>query len=253
MVDARRVRVERRATRIALTAPVGAAGARRSPSRVVNAAIGPEVQEQQGSSQPVTEHVDGRTATPSLARPSRLASRARLEVPHGRRALAMATEMLRYRPAPDRHDDWLQRIEELITADGDLAALSCSLRPQPPLADNEEQDAPPPPPSVSRTLSPGRKRDPAPGFMNLGRDPEMKQAAKWSPGPTPMYGRPRRYKFHVYPDANTVMPVELGNTAATYQRLQRAMLVPRLLGRHEEEEEMLGRSEGPEPREAADP
>ncbi|KAE8819127.1 hypothetical protein D1007_03114 [Hordeum vulgare] len=95
----------RRATRIAQTAPVDAVGTRRSPSPVVNAATGPEAQEQHGSSQPTTEPADGRTAMPSLATPSGSASRARPERPHGRRALAMATELLRYRPAPDRHDD----------------------------------------------------------------------------------------------------------------------------------------------------
>ncbi|KAI4987598.1 hypothetical protein ZWY2020_020398 [Hordeum vulgare] len=94
---------------------------------MVNATTGPEVQEQQGSSQPVTEQVDGRTTTPSLAKPSGSASRARPEMPIGRRALAMVTELLRYRPAPDRHDDWLQRIEELVAAAGDSAALYCSL------------------------------------------------------------------------------------------------------------------------------
>ena len=50
-------------------------------------------------------------------------------MPHDRRALAMATELLRYRPALDRHDDWLQRIEELISTVADSAALSGSLRP----------------------------------------------------------------------------------------------------------------------------
>ncbi|KAE8809712.1 hypothetical protein D1007_13601 [Hordeum vulgare] len=90
------------------------------------------------------EPVDGRTATPSLARPSGSASPARPEMPHGLRALAMATELLRYRPGPDRHNDWLHRIEELITAAGNSAALSYSLRPQPSLANNEEPDAPPP-------------------------------------------------------------------------------------------------------------
>ncbi|KAE8795956.1 hypothetical protein D1007_29150 [Hordeum vulgare] len=116
MADARRLPVERRAIRIAQTVPVGAAGARRSPSPVVNAATNPEAQEQQGSSEPATEHVEGRTATPSLARPSGSASCARPEMPHCCRTLAMATELLRYRPAPDRHNDWLHRIEELIAA-----------------------------------------------------------------------------------------------------------------------------------------
>ncbi|KAE8782231.1 hypothetical protein D1007_44407 [Hordeum vulgare] len=131
MADARRVRAECRATRIAHTPPVGAAGARRSPSPVVNAAIGPEAQEQQDSSRPPTEQVDAHTATQSLITPSGSASRARPEKPHGRRTLAMATELLRYRPAPDRHDDWLHRIEELITTASDSAVLSFSLRPKP--------------------------------------------------------------------------------------------------------------------------
>ncbi|KAE8772434.1 hypothetical protein D1007_55570 [Hordeum vulgare] len=128
MDDARRVHVERRATRIAHTAPVGAAGARRSPSPVVNAATDPEAQEQQGPSQPPTEHVDGYPAMPSLVRPLGSASRARPEIPHGRHALAMATELLRYWPTLDRHDEWLHRIEEFIAAADDSAALSCSLR-----------------------------------------------------------------------------------------------------------------------------
>ncbi|KAE8793456.1 hypothetical protein D1007_31944 [Hordeum vulgare] len=131
MADARRARAERRATRVAQTAPGGPAGPRRSPSPMANIAMGPVAQEQQGSSQPATEHPDGRTATLSLVRASGSASHARSKVPHGRRALAMATEMLRYRPTPDRHNDHLQRIEELIAASGDYTALSCSFRPQP--------------------------------------------------------------------------------------------------------------------------
>ncbi|KAE8787575.1 hypothetical protein D1007_38393 [Hordeum vulgare] len=119
---------------------------RRLPSTVVNVATDPEVQEQQGSSQPVTEQADGRTATPLLARPSGSVPRARPEMPHGRRALAMATELLHYRPTRDRHFDWLQCMKELITAAGDSAALSCSLQPQPSLANDKEQDVPPPPP-----------------------------------------------------------------------------------------------------------
>ncbi|KAE8782089.1 hypothetical protein D1007_44608 [Hordeum vulgare] len=234
MADARWVRAERRATRIAQTAPVSAAGVRRSSSPVVNAGTGLEVQEKHGSSQPATEPVYGRTATLSLARPSRSASRARPKMPHDRCTLAMATELLHYRPARDRHDDWLHRIEELITVVGYSSALSCSLRPQPSLANNDEEDAPPPPRGVSRTPSPGRKRDPAPGLVNPGQGPVM------------------NYQWE-YPGANTFMPFGLENMAATYQRLQPAMLVPRLLGRREEEEEMLGPSEGPEPREAADP
>ncbi|KAE8811434.1 hypothetical protein D1007_11819 [Hordeum vulgare] len=161
MADARPVRTERHATRVAKTAPVGAAGARRSPSPMVNAATGPEVQEQQGSSHPVTEQADGYTTTPLLTRSSGSASHVRPEMPHGRCGLAMATELLRYRPAPDRHDDWLQRIEELIVVAGDSTT----------------------PRSVSRTPCLGRKHDTAPGLVNPERDPEMKQAARWSPAP----------------------------------------------------------------------
>ncbi|KAE8773135.1 hypothetical protein D1007_54757 [Hordeum vulgare] len=146
MANARLVRAERCATRITQTAPVGAAGARRSPSPMVNTATSLEAQEPQGSSQSATEPVDGRTATPSLARTSGSASCAREKVPHGRRALAMAMELLRYWPAPNRHNDWLQRIDDLIAVADDSPALSSSLRHEPSLANNEEQDAPPPPP-----------------------------------------------------------------------------------------------------------
>ncbi|KAE8779817.1 hypothetical protein D1007_47134 [Hordeum vulgare] len=105
MADARRARAERHATRVAQTAPVGPAGARWSPSPVVNAAMGNDAHEQQGSSVPATEHPDGRKATPSLVRTSGSISNALPEMPHGQHALAMDTELLRYRPAPDRHND----------------------------------------------------------------------------------------------------------------------------------------------------
>ncbi|KAE8786327.1 hypothetical protein D1007_39833 [Hordeum vulgare] len=160
MADARRVCAERQATRTAQTVPVCAAGACRSPSPMVNASTGPEAQEQQGSSQPATEHVNSRTATSSLARPSGSASRARPEMPHGPRALTMATELLHYRPTPDRRDDWLHRIEELIAVVDDSAALSCLLRPQPSLTNNEEQDAPPPPPRRVANPKPGQEARP---------------------------------------------------------------------------------------------
>ncbi|KAE8801352.1 hypothetical protein D1007_23049 [Hordeum vulgare] len=108
-----------------------------SRSPVVNAAMGPDTKEQQGSCQPATEQADGRTATLSLVRASRSASHARPEMPHGRRTLAMATELLHYRTAPDHHNDWLQRIKELIAAAGDSATFFCSLQPQPSLANDE--------------------------------------------------------------------------------------------------------------------
>ncbi|KAE8811514.1 hypothetical protein D1007_11904 [Hordeum vulgare] len=106
----------------------------------------PELLRQQGSSQPATKQADDRTATPSLVRASESASGARPEMPHGWRALAMVTELLRYRPAPDHHNVWLQRIAELVTTVGDFAVFSCSLRPQPSKVNDEEQYAPPPPP-----------------------------------------------------------------------------------------------------------
>ncbi|KAE8810326.1 hypothetical protein D1007_13061 [Hordeum vulgare] len=105
MADARRACAKRRATSVAQTAPVGPVGARRSPSPMVNAATGPDAQEQQGSSRPATEQPDGCTATPSLVRTSGSASRARPEMPHGRHVLAMPVDLLCYRPTPDRHND----------------------------------------------------------------------------------------------------------------------------------------------------
>ncbi|KAI4992054.1 hypothetical protein ZWY2020_041917 [Hordeum vulgare] len=102
MADAHQARADCRITRFAQTALVGPAGTHRSPSPMVNAATGPDAQEQ-GSSQPATEQPDSRTTTPSLVRASGSALRARSEMPHGRRALAMASELLCYRPAPDLH------------------------------------------------------------------------------------------------------------------------------------------------------
>ncbi|KAE8776009.1 hypothetical protein D1007_51425 [Hordeum vulgare] len=136
MDDARLASAERRATCVAQMAPAGPARVHQSPSPVVNAATGPNAQEQQRSSQPATEHPDGSTATPSLVRASGSASRAWPEMSHGQHALAMATMLLHYRPAPDRHNDWLQRIEELVAAAGDSMVLSCSFRPQPSLAND---------------------------------------------------------------------------------------------------------------------
>ncbi|KAE8818238.1 hypothetical protein D1007_04116 [Hordeum vulgare] len=94
MADARRVRAERRTTRIAQTAPIGDADACGSPSPNVNATTRPEVQEQLGSSQTQCESVDGRITTLSLARPSGSASCARPEMPHVHCMLAMATGLL---------------------------------------------------------------------------------------------------------------------------------------------------------------
>ncbi|KAE8814691.1 hypothetical protein D1007_08224 [Hordeum vulgare] len=105
MANARWAHTKRRATCVAQTAPAGPAGMHRSPSQMVNAATGPDALEQQGSSQSATEQADGHTATPSLVRAFRSASRTWPEMLHGRCALAMATELLHYRPALDRHND----------------------------------------------------------------------------------------------------------------------------------------------------
>ncbi|KAE8820447.1 hypothetical protein D1007_01593 [Hordeum vulgare] len=131
MADARRAHAERRATRVAQTAPVRPAGVHWSPSLMVSATTGPGAQEQQGSSYLDAEQPDGCTATPFLVQASGSSSRAQLEMPNGWRALAMAAELLSYRPASDRHNEWLQRTEELVVAVGDPAVLSCSFRPQP--------------------------------------------------------------------------------------------------------------------------
>ncbi|KAE8782601.1 hypothetical protein D1007_43993 [Hordeum vulgare] len=160
MADARRARAKRRATCVAHTAPLGPAGARWSPSPMVNAATCPDAQEHQGSSRPTIEQPDGRTATSSLVEASWSASRTRPEMLHGRRALVMAVELLRYWLAPDRHNDWPEGIEELVTATSDPTALSCSFRPQPCMANDEEQDAPPPPPRHGTRLEPRQEARP---------------------------------------------------------------------------------------------
>ncbi|KAE8817894.1 hypothetical protein D1007_04242 [Hordeum vulgare] len=161
-------------------------GACRSPSPVVSAATGPDAQEQQGSSQPNNEQADGRTATPSLVRASGSASHARPKMPHGRRTLAMATRLLRYRPAPDHHHDWLQRIEETVAAAGDSAAFSFSLQPQPSLANGEEQDTPPRPPRHGTNPEPRQKARPCirPHEPRAGpRDEASCQVVPTSPAP----------------------------------------------------------------------
>ncbi|KAE8802894.1 hypothetical protein D1007_21328 [Hordeum vulgare] len=132
MAEARQARAERRATRVAQTAPEGPISARRSPSPGVNADMGPDAQEEQGSSHPATEHPNGCTATLSLIRASGAASHTRPEMPHGRHALSMTTELLHYRPSPHCHDKWLQHIEELVAAAGESAVLSFSFRPTVP-------------------------------------------------------------------------------------------------------------------------
>ncbi|KAE8809742.1 hypothetical protein D1007_13634 [Hordeum vulgare] len=124
MADARQAHAKRRATRFVQTTPASPTGVHRSPSPVENTATCPDAQEHQGFSQPATEHPDGRTATPSLVRASGSASRARPEMSHGSRALAMATKLLRYQPIPDRHNDWLERIEELVAVVSDSVVLS---------------------------------------------------------------------------------------------------------------------------------
>ncbi|KAE8773558.1 hypothetical protein D1007_54173 [Hordeum vulgare] len=105
MADARRARAECPATRLNQTTPMGPARARRSPSAMANATTGPDAQEQKVSCQPSTEQPDGCSATPSLVQASGSASRARPEMSHGQRVLSMASELVRYRPTPDLHND----------------------------------------------------------------------------------------------------------------------------------------------------
>ncbi|KAE8813508.1 hypothetical protein D1007_09334 [Hordeum vulgare] len=174
---------------------MGPAGGRRSPSPMGKAATGLDAQEHQGSSQPATEQADDCAATPSLVRASGSASRARPEMSHGRRALAMATELLHYRPARARHNDSFQRIEEFVAAAGDSVAFSCSFRVQLSLANDEEQDAQPHLRGVALTPSLGRKCIPPTDFANPGWAQEMKQAVRWSLGHTLMRARSRRCKF----------------------------------------------------------
>ncbi|KAE8806843.1 hypothetical protein D1007_16932 [Hordeum vulgare] len=217
MADARRACTECRATRIAQAPPVGPTDARRSPSPMANAATGPDIQEQQGSSQPATEQPDGRTATPSLVRAFGSASRTRSEMPLGRRALAKATELIRYRPTPDRHNDWLQRIEELVAAAGDPASFSFSFRPQQSLANDEEQDASPPPPWH------GAHPEPRQEARSLDRPRESRAGpgdeASCQVVPRPHANTRALPALQVPRRAGTLMLFGLGNTAATYRRL----------------------------------
>ncbi|KAE8772114.1 hypothetical protein D1007_55919 [Hordeum vulgare] len=94
----------------------------------------------------------------------------------------MATELLCYRPAPYSHNESLQRIEELVAAAGDSTVFSCLFRPQPSLANDEEQEAPPHLCGMARTSSLGRKRIPTTGLVNQGWGQEMKQAVRRSLG-----------------------------------------------------------------------
>ncbi|KAE8803901.1 hypothetical protein D1007_20161 [Hordeum vulgare] len=156
---------------------------------MANTATGPDTQEQQRSSQPATEQADGRTATPSLVRSSRSASRTRSEMPHGRRGLAMATELLRYQPAPDYHNDWLQRIEELVALQVIPWCSPAHFDPNRPSRTTRRNTRHPDLSSVARNPSLGRKRIPATGLANPGRGQDMKQAVRWSVGHAPT--RPR--------------------------------------------------------------
>src|SRR4051812_49766750 len=148
MSDARRAHAERRAaiaSRVVQTAPVGGRP-RRSPSPAVNAATGPGGNEQQASSQHPSVRRDGRTATPSLtpAGSSSHALRAPLEA---RAALIVANELLRYRPVDDVHEEWLDRVAEVVPAAGGSPPPAAPLpRPPPPLGNEAPGAFPPPPP-----------------------------------------------------------------------------------------------------------
>ncbi|KAE8792883.1 hypothetical protein D1007_32518 [Hordeum vulgare] len=176
MGDARRARAERRTTRIAQTEPAGPAGVRRSPSPVVNAAMCPDAQEQQGSSQQATEHLDGHTVTPSLVWASGSASHTWPKMPHSRRALSMATELLRYRPA---------------TMTGSSASWSSSPLPTTPQC-SAVRFNPNRPKQMTRSKmrhphhrivtcvqSPDRKSVPVTDLASPGRGQETKQDVRW--------------------------------------------------------------------------
>src|SRR4051812_1161123 len=147
MFDARRARAERRAaiaSRVAQTAPVGGRPCR-SPSPAINAATGPVGNEQKASSQHLSVRQDGRTATPSLT-PASSSSRALRAPLEARDALIAANELLRYRPIDDVYEEWLDRVAELVHAEGGSPASSAPLRRTPPRAGHEAPGAYQPPP-----------------------------------------------------------------------------------------------------------
>ena len=157
MSDARRARVERRATlasRVAQTAPVGGRP-RHSPSPAVNAATGPAGDERQASSQHPSVRQDGRTATPSLT-PAGSSSRALRAPMEARAVLIAANELLRYRPVDDVYEAWLDRVAELVRAAGGSPAPSVPLHRTPPHAGDEAPAAPRPPPSQEGAMAPRR-------------------------------------------------------------------------------------------------
>ena len=117
MADARRARIEHRAAvaaRVAQTAPAGEGCARRAPSPVANAAIGPAGHEQQASSLHPSVHHDGCTTTPSLT-PAASSFHMRHRQADAQAALLMAWELLRCCPVGDLYEEWLERIAELIS------------------------------------------------------------------------------------------------------------------------------------------
>ena len=163
MADARRVRAERRAAhaaRVAQTAPPGDGNPRRSPSPAADAATGPVIHEQQDSSLPLPSRRDGHTATPSPIPAAASSSHARRGPANSQAALLMARELLRYRPADDLYEEWLDRIAELVSAAGEAPASSRSLPPPPPRAGDPAHGVPLPP--LGRDVIPEPRREAPP-------------------------------------------------------------------------------------------
>ena len=161
MADAHQARAERRAARVAQTAPAGGPP-RRSLSPAANAATGPAGHEQQASSMHPSMRRDGRTATPSLT-PAGSSSHARHGPANAQAALLMARELLCYRLVDDLYEDWLDDIAELVSAARGSPAPSLSLPWPPPAVGDVAHGAPPPPPRQDVALGPRRvapRRDP---------------------------------------------------------------------------------------------
>lgn len=144
MVDARHVRAERRASGVAQTTPVGNNAPRRSASLVAIATTDPTAHEQHDSSLPPSMRRDGRNATPSPTPATVSFSHDRRGPANAQAVLLMARELLRYRPANDLYDVWLDRIAQLVNAVGDAPVLSRSPHPLPSQAGNVAHGAPPP-------------------------------------------------------------------------------------------------------------
>ena len=154
-----RDRAERRATVtacVAQTAPVGHACARRAPSPVANATMGPAGHEQQASSLHPSVRLDEHTANPSLT-PAASSSHARRGQADAHATLLMKRDLLHYHLVGDLYEEWLERIAELISiAHGGSVEPGRSLPQQPPAVGDVAHEAPPPPPAQGAIIEPRR-------------------------------------------------------------------------------------------------